>query len=83
MLVVPFLLSYRSDFFRWTFSTTTNSHLETSHHHRHNHVTFLIGHLVADTQQHQHVVAVCDAHRVQVTQDISTCNLALVNVFIV
>ncbi len=39
----------------------------------HEHTScYLVIHLLADTQQHQHVVALCDAHGVQITEDVST-----------
>lgn len=33
---------------------------------------YLVIHLLADTQQHQHVVTLCDAHGVEITEDVST-----------
>lgn len=43
------------------------------------HVTnlYLFIHLLADTQQHQHVVALGDAHGVEVTEDVGAGDPAL------
>lgn len=36
-----------------------------------------VGHFVADTQEHQHVVALCHPHGVQVAEDVGTGDPAL------
>lgn len=41
--------------------------LASTHKHKH----YLVIHLLADTQQHQHVVTLCDAHGVEITEDVS------------
>lgn len=51
-------------------------YLESSHDQWNNNITLLLGHLCADSEQHEHVVALDDAHGVQITQDIGTCDLS-------
>ena len=50
--------------------------LEAAHHEGHNHIPLSLGHLGGDAQQHQHVVALGDAHGVQIAQDVRGGNLA-------
>lgn len=38
---------------------------------------YLLVHLLADAEQHQHVVALCDAHRVEVTEHVGARDPAL------
>ena len=45
--------------------------LEASHHQGNNDVTFLLGHLGGNGQQHEHVVALGDAHGIEIAQDVS------------
>ena len=53
------------------------SNLEPSHDQWHHHVPLLLSHLGGDSQQHQHVIALCHTHSIQVRQHVSTGNLAL------
>lgn len=54
------------------------SYLEATHDERHDGVAFFLRHLVAGSNQHQHVVTVSDPHCIQVTQYVGTRYLALI-----
>uniref|UniRef100_A0AAG5DA75 Uncharacterized protein n=1 Tax=Anopheles atroparvus TaxID=41427 RepID=A0AAG5DA75_ANOAO len=52
------------------------THLEATHNQRNDNVPFLLHHLRADGQQHEHIVALGHSHGVEIAQHVSTCNLA-------
>jgi hypothetical protein len=49
---------------------------EAPHHERDDHVSLFFRHLCGDGQEHQHVLALCDAHGVQVTEHVGAGDLA-------
>ena len=65
-------LSYSKTEFLWT------PYLEATHDEGHDGVALLLGHLVAGSNQHQHVVTVSDPHCIKVTQYVGACYLALI-----
>ena len=50
--------------------------LEAAHHEGHGDVALLLGHLGGDGEQHEHVVALGDAHGVEVAEDVGAGDLA-------
>ena len=52
-------------------------YLKTFHEKWYNNISLLVCKLLADTQEHQHVVTPLNTHGVQVTQYVCTCNTTL------
>lgn len=40
-------------------------------------LTYPVSHFITDSKEHQHIVTFCDAHCIEVTENISTCYPAL------
>ena len=53
------------------------ANLKTLNDHGHDNVPLFGGKFLTRGQNHQEVVAVCDAHRVEIAQDVRTCDFAL------
>ena len=62
---------------RHSFINLKSPYLKSAHDEGNDDVPLLLRHLGGDCQQHEHVVALGHAHRVQVGQHVGTRNLAL------